>query len=122
MDSVNIFGQPLQSCSTKPVTGYYRDGCCNTGPDDTGSHVICCIMTVEFLNFTLSRGNDLITPKPIYQFPGLKEGDRWCLCALRWKEAYEVNCAPPVILESTNEAVLKYVPMEALLNKAYKEA
>lgn len=122
MDNVNVFGEKIATCSVNPKTGFYRDGCCNTGPDDTGRHVVCCVMTDEFLQFSKSKGNDLITPIPMYQFPGLKAGDQWCLCALRWKEAYEAGVAPPVYLEATNEAVLKYVSMEMLLKKAIKKS
>ncbi len=118
---LNVFGQPLQPCSLEPLTGYYRDGCCATGPDDLGRHVVCAIMTAEFLEFSRARGNDLITPRPEYRFPGLQPGNRWCLCALRWKEALEAGVAPPVVLESTNEAALRYVRMEDLLAFAYKE-
>ena len=99
------------------MTGYYRDGVCNTGPTDTGRHVVCAIMTEEFLTFTKSRGNDLSTPRPEYQFPGLRPGDGWCLCALRWKEAYEAGCAPLVRLESTHEKALEYVEFSALLER-----
>lgn len=97
------------------MTGFYRDGKCRTGPGDTGSHVVCAIMTSEFLEFTRSRGNDLSTPMPYFNFPGLNPGDRWCLCASRWKEAYKAGVAPPVILEATHEKVLDFVPFEALL-------
>lgn len=119
--SLNVFGEPLAPCSTQPLTGFYRDGCCSTGPDDSGRHVVCAVMTMEFLIFTYERGNDLLTPRPQYRFPGLRPGDRWCLCALRWKEALEVGLAPPVVLESTNEAALHYVRMEDLIAHAYRE-
>ncbi len=118
---LNVFGEPLRPCSLEPLTGFYRDGCCTTGPEDNGRHVVCAIMTAEFLTFTYERGNDLITPRPMYRFPGLRPGDRWCLCALRWKEALEAGVAPPVVLESTNEAALRYVTMEDLLAHAYRE-
>ncbi len=121
-NALNVFGEPLAPCSLQPLTGFYRDGCCTTGPDDTGRHVVCAIMTTEFLVFSFERGNDLLTPRPQYRFPGLKPGDRWCLCALRWKEALEAGVAPPVVLESTNEAALRYVRMEDLLAHAYREA
>lgn len=121
-DSLNVFGLPLTPCSLNPLTGFYRDGCCATGPDDTGRHIICAIMTTEFLVFSRSRGNDLSTPRPEYRFPGLQPGDRWCLCALRWKEALEADAAPLVVLESTHEAALRYVTMEDLLKHAYREA
>lgn len=97
------------------MTGFYRDGKCRTGPGDTGSHVVCAIMTQEFLDFTRSRGNDLSTPMPYFNFPGLKAGDRWCLCASRWKEAYKAGMAPPVVLEATHEKVLEFVDFAALL-------
>lgn len=110
----NVLGTELQVCSTDPLTGYYRNGCCHTGPQDSGRHVICAQMTDEFLRFTAGRGNDLITPQPHYQFPGLKAGDRWCLCALRWREAFEAGVAPPVILAATHAQVLQYVTLEML--------
>jgi len=122
MDNINVFGEKLETCSLNPRTGFYRDGCCNTGSEDSGRHVICCIMTDEFLRFSKSVGNDLSTPLPGFQFPGLKAGDQWCLCALRWKEAYEAGVAPAVYLEATNEAVLKYVSMDMLLEKAVKRS
>jgi uncharacterized protein len=121
-NSLNVFGQPLTPCSLDPLTGFYRDGCCATGPDDTGRHVVCAIMTAEFLVFSRDCGNDLSTPRPEYRFPGLNPGDRWCLCALRWKEAFEAGMAPLVVLESTHEATLRYVTMEDLLKHAYREA
>ncbi len=111
----NVLKTELQSCCTDPMTGFYRNGFCHTGPQDTGRHVVCAIMTEEFLTFSKSRGNDLITPIPYYQFPGLKPGDKWCLCALRWKEALEAGVAPPVVLEATHEAALNYVSFEDLL-------
>jgi uncharacterized protein (DUF2237 family) len=111
----NVLGTSLIGCCTDPMTGYYRDGICRTGPTDTGRHVVCAIMTDEFLTFTKSRGNDLSTPRPEYQFPGLRAGDGWCLCALRWKEAYAAGVAPPVKLEATHQRALEYVPFEALL-------
>jgi uncharacterized protein (DUF2237 family) len=116
-----VLGGPLGVCSEQPLTGFYRDGCCHTGPQDTGKHVVCAVMTAEFLAFTKSRGNDLSTPVPAYRFPGLKPGDRWCLCALRWREAYEAGAAPPVVLEATNAAALRYVPLEALRAHAVAE-
>jgi hypothetical protein len=120
MDSINIFGEKLLPCSTKPMTGFYRDGCCNTGPEDLGTHTVCVSLTTEFLEFSKSRGNDLMTPIPQYDFPGLKQGDRWCLCALRWLEAYKVGVAPLVYLEGTNETTLKIVPLETLILFAIK--
>ena len=110
-----VLWTPLISCCLAPKTGYYRDGFCNSGIDDTGKHVVCAIMTEEFLQFSKSKGNDLITPMPFYQFPGLKAGDKWCLCVSRWKEAYLEGVAPPVLLEATHEKALKYVSFESLL-------
>ncbi len=110
----NVLGTDLQSCCTAPVTGFYRNGRCVTGPQDHGKHVICAQVTEAFLLFSKGRGNDLMTPLPAYDFPGLKPGDRWCLCASRWKEAYDAGVAPPVVLEATHEAALRYVPIEAL--------
>lgn len=120
MDGINVFGQILEVCSAKPLTGYYRDGCCNTGKEDFGTHTVCALMTTEFLDFSKSQGNDLITPLPDYNFPGLKPGDRWCLCARRWQEAYRAGCAPKVFLEATNEATLKIIPLATLLQFALK--
>ncbi len=110
----NVLGSRLERCSTDPLTGFYRDGCCHTGPQDSGRHVVCAEMTEEFLAFTRSRGNDLSTPRPQWQFPGLKPGDRWCLCALRWREALEAGLAPPVHLEATHTKALEYVSLEEL--------
>ena len=120
--SLNVFGELLQACSLAPLTGFYRDGCCATGTDDTGRHVVCAIMTADFLAFSQSRGNDLSTPRPEYNFPGLQPDDRWCLCVLRWKEALEAGVAPLVILESTNEAALRYVDIQDLISHAFKRA
>ena len=113
-DSLNVLGTALVPCSYDPLTGYFRDGCCNTDEHDRGSHVICAKVTQEFLDFSLRQGNDLITPRPEYRFQGLKAGDRWCLCALRWKQAFEAGVAPKVILESTHINVLDYVTLEEL--------
>ncbi len=121
-ESLNVFGQPLIPCSLDPLTGFYRDGCCATGPDDTGRHVVCAVVTAEFLQFSRAQGNDLSTPRPEYRFPGLQPGDRWCLCALRWREALEAGMAPTVVLEGTHEAALRYVAMEDLLAHAYRES
>ena len=107
----NVLGVALVPCSYDPLTGFYRDGCCNTAEDDTGSHVICVRVTAEFLTFSARRGNDLATPRPEYRFRGLKPGDRWCLCALRWREAYDAGVAPAVVLESTHERALDFVPL-----------
>ena len=110
----NVLGTPLQQCSTKPLTGFYRDGYCRTGEGDTGTHVIAATVTQKFLDFTQLRGNDLITPHPEYNFPGLKPGDCWCLCALRWKEAYTAGVAPPVNLNATHEKALEFIPLDIL--------
>ncbi len=114
----NVMGQPLQMCCSNPMTGFYRNGYCHTGEADTGSHVVAAVLTQEFLEFTKSRGNDLQTPRSMYDFPGLKAGDRWCLCALRWKEAYEAGVAPPVILGATHEKALKYISLNVLNDHA----
>ncbi len=105
-ESKNVLGQPLQQCGCNPMTGFYRDGFCQTGARDLGSHTVCAVMTEEFLAFTKKQGNDLSTPAPHFNFPGLKSGDRWCLCVSRWKEAYDAGVAPPVILEATHERAL----------------
>jgi uncharacterized protein (DUF2237 family) len=110
----NVLGEPLQPCSMDPLTGFFRDGCCHTGAEDLGSHTVCSIMTASFLAFSKSRGNDLSTPRPEYRFPGLKAGDRWCLCAARWKEAWEAGCAPEVVLEATHEKALRIIPRSVL--------
>ncbi len=110
--ALSVTGAPLARCGMDPVTGFYRDGCCDTGPDDVGLHVVCAIMTEEFLRFTRTQGNDLSTPRP--GFPGLKPGDCWCLCALRWLEAERHGVAPPVLLSATHEAALSVVPRELL--------
>lgn len=110
----NVIGTDLSLCCTSPMTGYYRDGKCNTGAGDFGAHVVCAEMTEEFLTFTQARGNDLSTPVPMFNFPGLKPGDRWCLCASRWKEAMNAGVAPPVVLESTHASALEYVSLEEL--------
>lgn len=110
----NVLGEPLITCSTDPLTGFYRDGCCHTGPEDRGSHVVCAQVTEAFLAFSLSRGNDLITPRPEFGFPGLRDGDRWCLCATRWAEAFAAGVAPPVVLQATHEAVLRHVTLADL--------
>ena len=110
----NVLGTELQSCSTDPLTGFYRDGCCNTGADDAGVHVVCARVTDEFLAFSKQRGNDLSTPMPAYGFAGLNDGDQWCLCAARWKEAFDADAAPPVVLEATHAAVLEWVSLDEL--------
>ena len=110
----NVLGTELMPCSHDPLTGYYRDGCCNTGASDSGLHVVCAVMTNEFLQFSKSRGNDLSTPHEAFRFPGLKSGDQWCLCAARWKEAMEAGMAPEVVLESTHISALEFVTLEQL--------
>jgi uncharacterized protein (DUF2237 family) len=110
----NVLGNSLEICCNSPKTGFYRDGSCHTGPNDSGVHVVCAQVTDAFLNFTQIMGNDLSTPKPMYGFPGLKPGDRWCLCAGRWKEALDAGVAPPVVLEATHEAALEHVDLEVL--------
>lgn len=110
----NVLGGALQCCCRSPRTGFYRDGYCRTGPGDHGVHVVCAVMTAEFLRFSALCGNDLISPAPEYDFPGLKPGDRWCLCAMRWKEALEAGCAPPVILSACHASALEFVEREEL--------
>lgn len=110
----NVLGEELMPCSIEPLTGFYRDACCNTGPEDLGLHVVCAEMTQEFLAFSAAVGNDLSTPQPMYGFPGLLPGDRWCLCASRWQQAFEAGVAPPVILASTHEASLDICRLEDL--------
>ena len=105
-------------CGNDPPTGFYRDGCCRTGPGDVGLHVVCAEMTAGFLKFSQSRGNDLSTPMPVHDFPGLRPGDRWCLCATRWKEAYDAGMAPPVVLEATHISALEYASLEELRQHA----
>lgn len=117
----NIFGEELIPCSFSPLTGFFRDGCCKTNEQDFGTHTVCAVMSDEFLLFSKSRGNDLITPRPEYQFEGLKAGDKWCLCSLRWKEAYLAGMAPLVILEATNEATLDMIPIDWLISKAVRK-
>ena len=112
--SLNVLGTSLVPCSYDPLTGYFRDGCCTTDAHDHGSHVICAKVTQAFLDFSLQQGNDLITPRPEFRFAGLKAGDRWCLCALRWKQAFEAGSAPKVVLESTHARALDFVTLEQL--------
>lgn len=114
MTDLNVLGTVLVPCSYDPLTGYYRDGCCNTGAQDLGSHVVCAKVTQEFLDFSLQRGNDLITPRPEHRFVGLRPGDRWCLCANRWKEALLAGVAPPVVLECTHSKALQFVTLAQL--------
>ena len=116
--ALNVLGTPLVPCSFDPLTGWQRDGCCNTDATDRGSHVICAKVTVEFLNHQMELGNDLITARPAQRFAGLKPGDRWCVCALRWRQAYEAGCAPPVVLESTHARALEYVLLDWLRKSA----
>jgi uncharacterized protein len=114
----NVVGGELLSCSGDPMTGFYRDGCCATGPEDVGSHTVCALMTDEFLRFSAAAGNDLSTPRPEWGFPGLSPGDRWCVCAARWLEAYDAGCAPRVLLAATHARALDVVPIEALIAHA----
>tara|TARA_B100001093_G_C26509461_1_gene876853 strand:- start:428 stop:787 length:360 start_codon:yes stop_codon:yes gene_type:complete len=116
----NIFGEPLITCSNDPLTGYFRTGCCETDNSDYGMHTVCVVTTKEFLDFSKSIGNDLSTPIPEYNFQGVNPGDKWCLCALRWKEALENNCAPKVVLEATNEKTLDVISMDQLIKYAHK--
>ena len=118
----NVFGDPLQSCSCRPLTGWYRDGSCKTDPSDYGQHTICCVMTEAFLRYSKAEGNDLSTPMAQYNFPGLKAGDHWCLCAPRWKEAYDDGMAPLVILEATEVSTLKVVDLEILQQFDYRKS
>ena len=110
----NVLGGPLAPCSSDPLTGFFRDGCCRSGPDDIGVHPVCAVMTREFRAFTVAAGNDLVTPRPEFDFPGLVVGDRWCLCASRWLEAVRAGHPPPVVLEATHERSLDIVPLELL--------
>jgi uncharacterized protein (DUF2237 family) len=105
---LNVLGTPLDTCSTRPMTGFFRNGCCDTGPEDVGSHTVCVVMTAEFLEFSKARGNDLSTPMPEFGFPGLQPGDRWCLCAPRWQEAFEAGRAPGIVLRSTEQSALDF--------------
>ena len=110
----NVLGGELEECGTDPVTGFYRDGCCSSGPEDLGSHTVCAVVTREFLRHQQSVGNDLVSPVPAYGFPGLRPGDRWCVVALRWLRALEAGVAAPVVLSSTNERALELIPLEVL--------
>ena len=110
----NVLGGELAVCSKDPVTGFFRDGCCNTNGDDGGMHTVCALMTEEFLTFSKERGNDLSTPRPEYHFPGLKPGNQWCVCLLRWKEALDSGAAPPVVLEATHASVVEFIDLETL--------
>jgi uncharacterized protein len=119
--ALSVLGKPLAPCSFKPMTGYFRDGCCRTRADDLGQHVVCVQLTEAFLVFSKKRGNDLTTPIPEYEFPGLKAGDRWCLCLKRWLEAHQAGIAPQVILEATHQSALKEVPLSVLQEHALME-
>jgi len=119
---LNVFGDPIESCSTRPLTGFFRTGCCDTGPEDASMHTVCAIMTREFLEFSRARGNDLVTPAPQFGFPGLRPGDRWCLCATRWLEAERLGKAPPVVLEATNIRTLDVIDRYTLESHALKTA
>ncbi len=112
--ATNVLGSELKGCCTDPMTGYYRDGFCHTGPGDVGLHTVCAEMTEEFLRFSYERGNDLVTPRPDMQFPGLQPGDKWCLCVTRWQEALESGVAPPVVLEATHSSSVEFVSTEDL--------
>ncbi len=113
-ESLNLYGEPLEPCSHDPLTGFFRDGCCNTSPQDSGSHTVCVEVTAEFLEFSKARGNDLSTPMPDFEFPGLKPGDRWCLCAMRWLEAHEHGAAPRVFMRSTHQRATEVIPINLL--------
>jgi uncharacterized protein (DUF2237 family) len=118
MDELNVLGGALDPCGMDPVTGFFRDGCCSTGPEDIGSHTVCAVVTSEFLEHQQRTGNDLITPRPEYRFAGLVPGDRWCVVALRWLQAYQEGAAAPVVLASTNQRCLELIPLEALQQHA----
>lgn len=119
MNAKNVLGGQLLACSYDPVTGYFRDGCCNTDSTDRGNHTICVRVTASFLRFSREHGNDLSSPMPEYRFAGLRPGDRWCVCAPRWQEALELGLAPPVVLEATHERALRVVPLEILMEYAW---
>lgn len=118
----NVFGEPLKPCGFKPLTGFYRDGSCRSEADDVGMHTVCAVMTADFLDYSRARGNDLSTPRPEFSFPGLKPGDQWCLCALRWLQASLDSCAPLVVLEATHERALEVVSLNELVKYAWKTA
>lgn len=115
---LNVFGDPLAECSQSPKTGWFRSGCCETDASDVGSHTVCAVMTATFLEFSRSRGNDLSTPRPEFGFPGLNPGDRWCLCAARWQEAFEADCAPKVSLKATHRRALEIIKLTDLKSHA----
>lgn len=114
----NVLGGNLEECGTEPVTGFYRDGCCNTGAEDLGNHTVCAVVSTEFLAHQRATGNDLVTPRPEFGFAGLRAGDRWCVCAARWQDAYEAGAAPPVVLAATHERALEVIPLRALREHA----
>ena len=116
--SRNVFGDPLQPCSRSPMTGFFRNSCCDTSPEDVGSHTVCIVATAEFLQFSKAMGNDLSTPMPDFGFEGLKPGDRWCLCAPRWKEAFDANQAPRVVLRATHQGALEFCSLAELKSRA----
>ena len=118
----NVFGEPLIPCSTKPLTGFYRDGCCNTGDDDPGVHTVCIVATQEFLEFSKNMGNDLSTPRPELMFPGVQPGEHWCLCASRWLEAWKAGKAPKVVLEATHERTLDFIDLDELVKWAARSS
>ncbi len=118
---INVLGGPLRTCSTRPLTGFFRDGCCRTDDTDQGVHTVCTEVTAEFLAFSQRAGNDLSTPRPEFGFPGLEPGDRWCLCAARWAEAYEAGFAPRVVLSATHARTLEFVPLDLLMTHAVAE-
>jgi uncharacterized protein len=120
--ALNVLGTELRPCSYDPLTGFFRDGCCHTREDDVGTHVVCARVTQEFLDHSLRRGNDLVTPRPEHRFRGLKPGDRWCLCAVRWRQAFQAGVAPPVVLEATHEKALSLVPLSELKACAWSAA
>jgi len=115
---LNVLGEPLEECGTDPLTGFFRDGCCSTGPEDLGSHTVCAVMTAEFLAHQVSVGNDLATPRPELRFPGLRPGDRWCVVAVRWLQAYHAGVAAPVVLASTHVRALEAIPLDLLRRHA----
>ena len=110
----NVFGEPIELCCNDPLTGFYRDGHCNTGPNDLGAHTVCALMTDEFLEYSASAGNDLSTPRPEFNFPGLVAGNRWCLCAMRWEQAHRAGKAPKLYLKATNIVTLRAIPLDIL--------
>lgn len=118
--ALNVLNEPLVPCSYDPLTGYFRDGCCETDETDSGTHIVCARVSQAFLDFSVAQGNDLVTPRPEWRFPGLKAGDRWCLCVTRWVQAYQAGAAPDVVLASTHNKALEYVELSVLKLHAYK--